>query len=128
MEKDFDAWNEKKKEIHGKGESRYYRAREVWWCSLGVNVGFEQDGTGNNGERPVLILKAFSRQVCLVLPLTSSTKENAYHVALGEIEGRQAFAIMSQLRLIDTRRLINRIHIVDEQLFEEVRKTAKEIL
>ncbi len=128
MAKDFDAWNKNKQQIHKNGEHKLYGAREIWWCSLGVNIGFEQDGTGSNGERPVLVLKGFSKQVCLVIPLTSSPKKNPYHFPLGMIDGRNAFAIMSQIRLIDTKRLINKIGMVDQTIFEEIRKTARGLL
>lgn len=53
MKKYFDAWNSKKKEIHGKSEAAFYHEREVWWCSLGVNVGYEQDGSDIEYSRPV---------------------------------------------------------------------------
>ena len=128
IKKDFDVWNLQKQAIHTTGENKLYHAREVWWCALGLNVGFEQDGTGGHNERPVLILRGFSKQVCLVIPLTTSTKENPYHFALGEIDGRNAFAIMSQIRLIDTKRLINKVAVIEKNLFENIRKTAKDLL
>ena len=78
MKKDFDEWNKHKKIVHFEGESRFYHKQDVWWCALGVNIGFEQDGTGNVGERPVLIINGFSKQVCLIVPLTTSKKENFY--------------------------------------------------
>ena len=28
------------------GENKFYKPKEVWWCNLGINVGFEQDGSG----------------------------------------------------------------------------------
>jgi hypothetical protein len=56
MQKDFDRWNERKKIIHDSGENKLYHAREIWWCSLGVNIGSEQDGDNENYTRPVLIL------------------------------------------------------------------------
>ncbi len=98
MQKDFEAWNKRKKRIHIENENRLYREREIWWCSLGLNVGFEQDGTGSDSERPVLILKGFSKQVCLIVPLTTSQKKNSYHVTLGNVGGKNAFAIISQIR------------------------------
>ncbi len=128
MLKDFDGWNKSKQEIHNNSEHKLYGAREVWWCSLGVNIGFEQDGSGAEGERPVLVLKGFSKQVCLIIPLTTSTKENPYHFPLGMIDGRNAFAIMSQIRLIDTKRLINKVAVIDQKTFEKIRKTARELL
>ncbi len=128
MYKDFDGWNNVKQDIHTNGEPKFYCAREIWWCSLGVNIGFEQEGDGNNGARPILIMKGFSKYVCLVIPLTTSTKINEYHFSLGQVDGKIAFAIISQIRLIDTRRLINRIHIIDKNLFYEIRKAVKNLL
>lgn len=128
MFKDFDTWNAQKKEIHESGENKFYGPREVWWCSLGTNIGFEQDGTGEAGERPVLVLKGFSKDVCLVIPLTTSTKKNLYHVPMGEIDGRKASAIISQIRLVDTKRFINKVTMIEESLFEEIRKAVKNLI
>ena len=72
MKKDFDKWNIQKKAIHNSRKNKFYRNREVWWCDLGVNIGFEQDGTGDNNRRPILIIKGFSKEVCLIVPLTTS--------------------------------------------------------
>lgn len=125
MQKDFNKWNEEKKRIHETEENRFYKAREIWWCSIGVNIGFEQDGTSQEFQRPVLVLKGFSRQVCWVIPLTTSKKKNPYHVGVGEIEGKESFVIISQLRLIDTKRFTDRLAIVDEDKFEEIRKAVR---
>ena len=128
-EKDFDGWNHKKKHINS--QSKYlplYHEREIRWCSLGVNMGFEQDGTGNQYSRPVLIIKGFSRHVCLVVPLTTSKKSNKYHVGLGLIGDREACAIISQLRLIDTKRLDQHIATLDRNIFEKVKKSVKDLL
>lgn len=128
MIKNFDQWNECKKRIHADGISKLYHQREVWWCAFGTNIGFEQDGTGKAGDRPALIVKGFSSQVCLVIPLTTSIKKNPYHIALGTLHGRDSFAIISQLRLIDTKRLINKIGYISQGSFETIRKTIKDLL
>ena len=91
-------------------------------------VGFEQDGTGDVGERPVLILKGFSRQVCLAVPLTTSKKKNPYHVSIGTIDGREASAIISQIRLVDTKRLINKVGYINRELFDAIKKAVKNLL
>lgn len=46
MQKDFDKWNELKKKIDAKEEETrlFFRDGEVWWVSLGVNIGFEMNG------------------------------------------------------------------------------------
>ena len=56
MKKDFDKWNERKKALNDR-ERILFNPREIWWCSFGVNIGSEQDGSGDNFERPVIIIK-----------------------------------------------------------------------
>jgi len=129
MQKDFDQWNERKKEIHSTGGYLpLYHKRQIRWCRLGVNVGFEQDGTGKDFSRPVLILKGFSRQVCLVIPLTTSTKDNEYYLQVGIIGDRKASVIISQIRLIDTRRLDQHIATLDKKTFGRIQKAVKDML
>lgn len=117
MKKDFDQWNRKKKLLHKQGEEPFYHEREIWWCALGVNVGFEQDGTGSNFDRPILIVRGFNRQTCFCVALTGKKKEGKYYFYLGEIDGRDASAILSQVRLVDTKRLVKKIGMLDEQSF-----------
>lgn len=127
MTKNFDEWNECKKLIHADSIRKLYHQREVWWCAFGTNIGFEQDGTGKTGDRPALILKGFSSQVCVVVPLTTSIKKNPYHIAIGNIDGKEAFVIISQVRLIDTKRLINKIGFIPQESFERIRKAVKDL-
>ena len=128
MQKDFDGWNEEKKETNAREDILLYHERDVRWCRLGTNIGFEQDGTGTDHSRPVLILRGFSRSACLVVPLTTSAKQNPYHVSVGIIGNRPAFAIISQVRLIDTKRLDQKITILDKNIFEKIRKAVKDML
>ena len=41
MLKNFDEWNGQKKKVHNRDEQIIFHEREIWWCSLGVNVGVE---------------------------------------------------------------------------------------
>ena len=126
--KDFDLWNGGKKDIHYKGENKFYHEREIWWCSLGINIGSEQDGTSVTYERPILILKGFSRNICLIAPLTTSMKQHSMRIPVCLIHGKQASVILSQIRVIDTKRLVNRISFINQTVFENIRKTVKELL
>lgn len=129
MTKDFDSWNISKKEINfNESYLPLYKKREIRWCRLGVNIGYEQDGTGKDFSRPVLILRGFSRNVCLVVPLTTSTKKNPYHISVGKIEGRDAFVIISQVRLIDTKRLDQHISFLNKNSFEVIRKAVRDLV
>ena len=128
MQKDFDGWNAQKKTIHVSGQNKLYHERQLWWCSLGANVGFEQDGTGLEYQRPVLILKGMSRETCYVIQLTTSPRQHRYRIPIGIVEGKSAVALISQMRLIDTKRLVNKIGFLDPKIFTLIRKAAKDIL
>lgn len=128
MKKDFDAWNRRKKEINDIEDISFYRARDIRWCSLGTNIGYEQDGTSETYRRPVLILRGFSRYVCLIIPLTTSVKENPYHFNIGDIDGKKASVILSQVRLVDTRCLHDPLAVLDKDKFEEIRKAIRNLI
>ena len=128
MEKDFDVWNSEKKHLHMLGENKLYHERQIWWCALGVNVGFEQDGTGAEHQRPVLVLRGMSRETCYVVPLTTSLQKHRLRISVGIVEGKQASALLSQMRLIDTKRFVNKVGFLDKAVFAIVRKAAKDLL
>jgi mRNA interferase MazF len=57
MQKDFDKWNEQKKELDKKQKDMLFKEREIWWCNLGLNIGDEENGKGEKSTRPILIIK-----------------------------------------------------------------------
>lgn len=128
MEKDFDNWTREKRRIHHDETDKLYHEREVWWCALGINIGYEQDGTGTDYQRPVLILKGLSASTCYIAPLTTSAKQHRYRIPVGTVDGREAKALISQIRLIDTKRLVNKVGYIEPAVFAAIRKAAKELL
>jgi mRNA interferase MazF len=127
MQKDFDGWNEVKKKTDAE-QRRLYTVREVWWCRLGVNVGTEQDGKGEWCVRPCVIMRGFGPDACLIAPLTTSVRTHALRVPVGLVEGQEARANLSQLRVVDTRRLEAKISFLDKEAFSQLRKAAKDLL
>ena len=61
MEKNFLKWHKEKEQINSTKGTALFHEREVWWCRVGVNVGFEMDGRGETFERPVVIVKKFNK-------------------------------------------------------------------
>lgn len=119
MQKDFDRWNDAKKRIDRIRFADYVHARDVWWCSLGVNVGSEQDGGKDNFERPVLVLRKFNKETVLIVPLTGSPKRTPYHVIVRHA-GIDYAAVISQLRLVSTKRLTRLLYQMDPGLYAGV--------
>jgi len=117
MNKDFQKWHTLKSEIDAKHKSPLFRKQEIWWCSLGANVGFEEDGKNELFERPVLVFRKFNKELFLGLPMTSKKKEGKYYCAINLHDiGRSA--ILSQIRVLSGKRLIRRLgKLSDKQFF-----------
>lgn len=128
MQKDFDTWNEDKKNIHNYKVRKKYHAGDIWWMRQGLNIGFEQDGKHENFERPCLIVKGFNKEVCLIVPLSTVYKNNKFYVSLGFVDQKQAYAIISQIRLIDTKRLVNQIGFISNEQLSIIKKSIKDLL
>lgn len=116
--KRFDEWIKQKKhlDIHDESGALYIKEREVWWISIGVNVGAEIDGKNELFERPVLVFRKVGREQFYGLPLTSKEKSGAFYrlVHYGESDGN---VCLSQLRVFSTKRLIRKIDVVKEAEF-----------
>ena len=110
MEKDFDRWNKVKKAINAADEEGrlYFHEGDIWRVHLGVNVGYEIDGKSSDFSRPVIILRKYNQYSFLALPLTTNARPNKWRMPIGSVADRDAFAILSQLRNIDSRRLIEK--------------------
>src|SRR3989344_302505 len=104
MNKDFKKWHGIKENLDGRKSEIFFHEREIWWCALGVNIGFEQDGHGETFERPAIVLKKFNLDACLIIPLTAKAKEGTYYFPVGQVDGREATAVLSQVRFVDRRR------------------------
>lgn len=127
MDKAFDAWNEEKKRIETE-YGRFYTVREIWWCKIGVNVGSEQDGNGDFFLRPVVIIRSFGKRMCLIAPLTTSNHTHRLRIPVGIVAVKNATALISQIRVIDTRRFVEKIGFLEKEMFEKLRKSVKEVL
>jgi mRNA interferase MazF len=68
--KQFNERNDLKKKIHERQRTYWIKQREIRYVNLGHNIGFEEDGKGNDFKRPVLVLKKIGN-IFAVLPMTT---------------------------------------------------------
>ncbi len=124
---EFDIWNIQKKALHleKRIEGVYFDEREIWWVSLGKNLGFEQDGKGEHFRRPVLIIKKFNQYVFLGIPLTSKNKENKYYIPIDIGDTEKRSVIISQIRLIDSCRLTSKMGVLSKEEFQKIKNTIR---
>lgn len=127
--KDFVKWFLVKTNI----DSRIYnpplfKEGQIWWCSIGENVGGEISGKGEYFRRPVLIIRKLDRFSFIGLPITSQTKTGSWYFNL-KVNNQDNSIIMSQIRYIDYRRMdkiistitVDDLKIVRESLIELIR-------
>ena len=131
MKKDFQNWHEKKEQVDRVNKRPFFNERQIWFCHLGVNVGFEEDGRGKDFLRPVIIFKKFNNEIFWGVPLTNSIKKNApyYFVFSFTRDGvqRQNTAILSQIRLIDARRLSYHVSEISRDDFQDLIEKLKRL-
>ncbi len=108
MKKDFQKWHTLKAKIDAQHPSPLFREQEIWWCSLGSNVGTEEDGKNKLFERPVIVIRKFSKDMFWGVPATLQKKEGVFYFTFTLFEQEQ-IALVSQIRTLSGKRLIRRM-------------------
>ena len=127
MHKDFKKWHSKKSSLNELPDPPFSHEGEIWFCHLGVNIGSEQDGLGNDFLRPIAIIRKFNREILWGVPLTRTQKKSLYYFAFPFKEAISV-AILSQVRLIDARRLGYLLGSMASKDLVEMRKRLKALI
>jgi len=124
----FVAWIRIKVKIHLSDKAVYFRDGEIWWVNLGANVGHEEEGKNDNFERPILALKKFNGHLLWAVPLTTKTKEDNPYYYQYEIDNKEYAAILPQLRILSSKRLIRRIGMFPMNDYKKIREEIKKLI
>ena len=127
MKKDFSYWHKKKDFLHNEKKRPFFHEGEVWFCSLGMNIGFEQDGRGESFLRPMIVVKKFNQETFWGLPLTKNQKKGLYYFSF-TLNSEISTAILSQIRLTDGKRLNYKIGNISNNDFIEMKKRLAQLL
>lgn len=127
-EKDYLPWHTLKTNVNNAKDRPFFHQREIWFCALGVNVGFEQDGRGERYLRPIIILRKFNNEVCLVIPLTKNNKKGVHYFNFTYHDDLISTAILSQIRLIDAKRLEYKSRTISEKDFGELKQKLTQLI
>ena len=127
MDQDYDNWNIKKKELSNKEDKYFFKEGDIWWVSLGKNLGTESYGKGETFRRPVLIVKKLNSKSCIVIPLTSKEKIGSWFIDI-TFQGEIKIALLYQIRMMDVKRFQRRLGVLDESDFKRVKEKLKVLL
>ncbi len=123
----FDEWNEVKKDIEHTNQFLTIKQREIYWLHVGENVGYEQNGKGDEFIRPVLVYKKFNQNIFYGIPLTSKAKNNIFHYHF-VIKNKDNYAILSQMRLFDVKRISNKLGKMSVDDFIKLKDKLKDLI
>ncbi|OGI82275.1 hypothetical protein A3I95_02875 [Candidatus Nomurabacteria bacterium RIFCSPLOWO2_02_FULL_44_12] len=125
--KDFTNWHKRKSKIDQIENRPYFHEGEVWYTHLGLNIGYEQDGKGDDYLRPVLIIRKFNQDICWVLPLTHTKKNNIFYAQI-TVLNKPSAVILSQIRLMDAKRFSHIIAKIPSKDFKLVKEKLKALI
>ena len=125
--KDFNRWNELKKKIDVNEDipNNFPREGEVWMTDIGLNIGYEQNGSEDNFSRPMLIIKKFNNHMFWAIPLSTKQKDFDFYFNYTDPSGQKVSAILAQMKLVSVKRLKRDIYILPKELFDQIKQKLK---
>ena len=128
FKQEFEKWNQEKILLNKNNNLRTYREWELWYISMWKNIWFEQDWKWEKFLRPVLIFKKFNKNIFYWIPLTTKEKNNIFHFWFIDTKWKQSFAILSQMRLFDSKRLLRNIWSIKFRDLKILKQKIKELI
>ena len=127
MQKDFEKWNQLKQKIDSTNKQIIYKDRDVWWWSIGINIGHEENGKNDFFTRPILILRKFNKQIFLGVPLTTKCKENKFYFRIN-FKDKEQSAMLSQIRVFESKKLRKRMGELPNNQFMAIKNAISGIV
>ena len=122
MKKDFEKWHIIKKNTDNRERRPKIKVGDIYWCRLGLNIGYEQDGKNEDFARPVIVIKKYTSSIVFILPLTTKIDKTGDWYFDIEINNIKNKIILSQGRTIDVKRFENFILNLSENKTKEIIK------
>lgn len=123
----FSKWNCLKEKLHSRNKEQYFKERDVFWASIGINIGYEQDGKGEIFSRPVPIVKKYGKNIFFGIPLSTQIKEGSFFFSF-DLNLQKSNALLVQGRTYDSKRLENKIGKISQKDFMKLKIKLRELL
>jgi mRNA interferase MazF len=128
MDSEYDQWNSVKKKIaFSNHKPPHFKESDIWWISIGYNIGNEIYGKGINFVRPILVIKKFNRNFFLGVPLSTKIKKNPYYINI-TVKEKDISALISQVRTFSSKRMSNKLGELDSKDYNKVLESIQGLL
>lgn len=127
---EFDTWNKIKKATDDETDTpdRFPKEGEVWMSVLGKNIGFEQNGGGENFSRPLLIIKKFNNHMFWAIPLSTKQKGFDFYHNFTDPYNNPVSVILAQMKLVSLKRLKRKLYDLPQEQLDEVKSKIERLL
>lgn len=119
--KKFSEWIGLKEKLDGMShQAPYVSEGDMWWASVGENVGSEIGGKNDLFSRPVIILKKLAHGFYFVIPTSTKSRQGTWYVHFKH-QTKDMIACLHQARAIDHRRLSSKLGTLDSEDFVRIK-------
>lgn len=118
--KKFNEWNEVKKETEHTVEKVYFKERDIFWTRVGENIGYEQNGKGDEFQRPILVVKKYTNDMFLGVPLSTTIREGSFYFQF-MLDDKISTALLVQHKLYSNKRLMKKMGMINKCDFDNLK-------
>jgi len=126
--KKFDEWNDVKKQISKIEDYIKFKERDIFWISIGENIGSEQNGKGKAFARPVLIIKKLNNQLFFGVPLSTTIRRGTYYYTFNFKKDQESSALLVQAKVFDIKRANQKLGMISKNDFINVKEKLRKLL
>lgn len=128
MLKQFVQWISLKQTLHrANHRPPHVSEGDIWWASIGENVGSEINGKSKLFSRPVIVIKKLAHGFYFVIPTTTQSRSGSWFVTFRQHE-QERVACLHQARAIDYRRLSSKVGTLDDTDFDRIKLGFRTLL
>lgn len=123
----YDSWNKLKKRLDSRKHNFYIKQGDIYFLSVGQNIGYETYGKDDLFLRPVLVFKKLNKYTFIGIPLTSKKKEGSHFFSFSYKKDKISTAQISQMRMFDIKRIEYRSGRIFTDDFNNLKKKFAEL-
>jgi mRNA interferase MazF len=126
--KQFNSWNKVKQKTQSSKQNIFFKERDIFWTKIGHNIGFEQNGKGDDFQRPVLVVKKYTNDIFLGIPLSTTLREGSFYFQFSFISDKISTALLVQHKLFSQKRLIKKMGMINNNDYLELKTKLKDLI
>ena len=96
--------------------------------SIGKNIGYEQNGSGDNFSRPLLVVKRFNNHMFWCIPLSTKQKKFDFYFNFTDPNNEKVSVILAQMKLVSVKRLKRKLYAIPPNTLVEIKEKLKKFL